>query len=469
VTFRDVAALVTLAAVLRLPALFTDFWFDEILSYERFAMGARSLGDIFFNPAYKHDNNHHLNTIVLYLLRDQGGWVIYRVPAFLAGLAAVAAAAIVGGRRSRVEGILSGLLVAFSFTMVVYSTEGRGYALVMACAVVAFLVLARYLEAPTWPTAAWFWLLVALGLVAHSTIAHFYLGALLWSGYRLRRRWRDFVRLHAPLAVFGAAWVATVTRGGVVGGGDVWTWHQVADESLAWTLGYPTSAVPPGLVLAGLGLLFTVDSRRLWAEGSDEALFYVGTVLGPVAMIWALSPPYLFPRYFVVALVFLLLVLARLLAGLWLDVPRARPVVVGIVLAMALGNVLHVIPFSRYGRGGASKAIAAIATTTDTTPIVVTSPSVDLWSVFPIRFYERKLGLGERIRVISREELAATPQTHPPIDWLIVPTLDHDLVRPAAIHLDGVGSFVLLHRYAAYGPSGMTWIVYRRTAGRNGV
>ncbi len=75
---------IAMALAFRLPALLTDFWFDEVFSYERFVRHARSIGDIFFGDALKHDNNHHLNTLTLYLLGEQSNWILYRLPSLIA-------------------------------------------------------------------------------------------------------------------------------------------------------------------------------------------------------------------------------------------------------------------------------------------------------------------------------------------------------------------------------------------------
>src|SRR5262245_5096066 len=105
-----VAALVAFAAAVRLPALVTDFCLDEIQSYEQFARPATSWIDIFVNHAFKHDNNHHLNTLMLYTLRDYDGWVIYRWLAFSAGVLTVGLSIWLGSRARRVDGILTGSL-----------------------------------------------------------------------------------------------------------------------------------------------------------------------------------------------------------------------------------------------------------------------------------------------------------------------------------------------------------------------
>ena len=119
--------------------------------------------DIFYSPDLKLDNNHQLNTLWLYVLGDQHHWVVYRIPALVAGLLAVAVASAIGRHRSRAEGVFAAALgVAVSFMMVVYSTEARGYALVLLFALLAFIALRRYLDTPSVGAAAWFSLWIVL-------------------------------------------------------------------------------------------------------------------------------------------------------------------------------------------------------------------------------------------------------------------------------------------------------------------
>lgn len=458
----ELCGLIVIAAALRVRALFTDFWFDEIRSYEEFARPARSVRDIFFNQALKHDNNHHLNTIVLYLLRDQAGWVVYRLPSFVSGLLVVAVAAMIGNRRGRIEGLLSGLLVAGSFMMVVYSTEARGYAFVLLFALIAFVTLQRYLDSPTKPAAALFWVAVAFGLAAHSSMSHFYLGALLWSGYRLRQRLTNLAWLHVVPIAYGVLWAALVLWGSRIGGGDPWRWRPIADESLAWTLGYPLSTVPAALAILSAAALAIWDARRLWVEGSDEGLFFVAVIFGPPIFVAALAPPWLFPRYFLMSLLFLLLVAARTLAQLWQRPVWGKPLVAAIVVLFLGGNLRFIVPFSRDGRGSASHAVADMIGAASTPEVLVTSRSVDIRSTLPIAFYERKLGLGDRIRYVPWEQLARSGASRNRIDWVIdqsearVPAPDRQITLPTG------DLYVLRRTYPANGPSGIYWFLYQR-------
>jgi hypothetical protein len=448
-----------LALVLRARAMFTDFWLDEIWSYD-LARRARSAADIFYSPDLKLDNNHQLNTLWLYVLGDQHHWVVYRIPALVAGLLAVAVACAIGRHRSRAEGVFAGLGVAVSFMMVVYSTEARGYALVLLFALLAFIALRRYLDTPSVGAAAWFSLWIVLGLASQTSIVHFYLGAVLWSGYRLRGRWRDLVVLHMVPAGWAVLWTALVLFGSRIGGGPPWIWSSVGDQSLAWTFGYPLSVAPAWLAAGAAGALVVWDARQLWREGSDEGLFSVGAIFGPPILVAALAPPWLFPRYFLVSLLFLLLVAGRSLARLWCRPGWGRPAAVAIALLFVAGNVRHIVPFSEYGRGLASQAIRGMTRSDQSGEIFVTGRPVDLWSSMPIDFYEHALELGNRVHYVPQADFQK-PGASAHVDWLIVQR-QTDEAAPEEAVAAADGRFVLQHAYPQYGPSGMQWLLYRR-------
>ena len=461
---RDLASVVAVALVFRLPALFTDFWFDEILSYDRFVRRARSIGDIFFNGALKHDNNHHVNTLTLYLLGEHTNWIVYRLPALIAGLVAVGVVVSIGRRRSRLEGLISGVLVAASYVIAVYSTEARGYAWLLAFAAIGLVALERFLATGS-QRALWaFWVAMSAGLAAHPAILHFYLGALLWSGFRLRATPRDLARLHIVPILWISAWILFVTRGSVVGGGPPWTWREILDGSLAWTLGYPIHTVPP-LVVAGACVALVIwDTRRLWAEGSDEGLFYVGTILGPVVLMTALSPPYLFPRYFLVPLLFLLVVAGRRTAALARSSARGRWAVITVVLLFVTGNAIHVTRNFQERHGNHSAVVRLLAASAPASDVTVTSWSLDQWTQLPLAFYASRLGLSDRIEYIPRAELTRRAATAPPIDWVteITPPCDAQPPRRRSLPSDG-RTYVLTGSFPVCGPSGMSWYVYSRS------
>jgi hypothetical protein len=459
----DVALIVVFAALIRLPALFTDLWFDEILSLERYARSAGSISDIFFAAALKHDNNHHLNTLALYWIGDQARWVVYRLPAFVCGLVGVAAVVLIGRRRSRLEGLACGGLVAASYMMSVYSTEARGYSWLLAFVALAFLALDRFLASGSRPALVAFWIATGAGLAAHPAILHFHLGAVLWSGFRLRLRPMELARLYAVPALWIVAWAVVVTRGSIVGGGPPWTWGEIVDQSLAWTFGYPAAFLPWVVSAAAAGGLVLWDARRLWLEGSDEGLFYIGVILGPVVFLAALSPPYLFPRYLLVPLLFLLVVAGRRLAS-WSRSGRWQPAVCALAAgALLLGNGVHIRSLARERQGNHTRAVQEIARSASDAPALVTSPSLDDWTELPLRFYGRALGLEGRIAYVPRANVAGRSGAAQPITWIIEPAQPCTPESPTVWTLRPGQTYDLDARYPVCGPSGMSWSLYSRS------
>jgi hypothetical protein len=456
------AALVLAAAAIRIPALATDFWLDEVWSWE-FASQAGSAWEIFAGAEFKHDNNHPLNTWFLYLMGDRSGWIAYRLPALIGGVGAVIAALMIGLRRSRLTALLYGLLMTASFFMCVYSTEARGYGPAIFFSLAGLLALRRYFEGPSTLRAAAFWACTILGFLSHFSFAHFYLGAGLWSVARglsldgtARQRALNLLRLHAVPVAYVATLYAVVLRHLRIGGGPPWVWPQVIDESLAWTLGYPVDTVPAttaSLVVLVVGLW---ELRNLWRERSDEWLLYAGVILIAPALILALRPPeVLFPRYFAIPLAFLSLLLVSALARVCTRSPRALWLAAVAVVAFLVGNAAHLVPFIDHGRGQYRKAIEMIVSESGSEPIVIGSDH-DLRNGKVIRFYARIQPGG---RKIDYRRLDDWPAAGP--DWLIRHTQDY-IAREPALPQSLAEVYVLEKVYPSYGPSGMNWFLYRR-------
>src|SRR5689334_8427055 len=139
--------IIVIAAILRIAGIFDDFWLDEIWSYS-VARHVHKLSDILLSPDIHIDNNHPLNTLFMWLMGDLRLWWIYRLPALAAGIGSVIVTAIIALRRGSVEALVAALLVGFSYPLIFYSSEARGYALVVFFALLGFDALERYLRRP---------------------------------------------------------------------------------------------------------------------------------------------------------------------------------------------------------------------------------------------------------------------------------------------------------------------------------
>ena len=224
-------------------------------------------------------------------------------------------ATLIGRRRSPLTGIISGVLFAVSFMMVIYSTEARGYGPVVLWALGAFLMLERYLRRPSVPTAGAFWCCAVLGFLSHFAFIHFYLGALHWSAHRFFHgnttwwnRVQPWVWLHVTPVLCVVTLYVTRIRSMQIGGGDPSPWFRVMDEALAWTTGYPVAVLPVALVLVLVAAALVWDARSLEEEGSDHWVLYLGViVMAPAVTLLLLRPNVLYARYFILPLTFFLL------------------------------------------------------------------------------------------------------------------------------------------------------------------
>src|SRR3954452_10860912 len=120
-----VSIAIVLAIVLRIWASLDDFWLDEIWSWVK-AMQLKSPLEVF--TRVHHDNNHHLNTLVLYAIGRDAPFYLYRLPAVLAGIGTVLLCGWVARPWGRPAAVTAILLTGCSFLLIEYSSEARGYA-----------------------------------------------------------------------------------------------------------------------------------------------------------------------------------------------------------------------------------------------------------------------------------------------------------------------------------------------------
>src|SRR5437870_7060917 len=170
--------IVALAGSLRACSALNDLWMDEIWSLEL----VRELHSAFgvFTQTH-HDNNHYLNSLFIYFLGQHGDWPGYRIPAEVAGIGAIVLAWFIGARRDRRTAFFSMFLVSFSYVLILYSSEARGYAPLIFFCFLCFLVLESLLARPRWQAAALFSISAILGFTSHLTFVSFFVASFIWS------------------------------------------------------------------------------------------------------------------------------------------------------------------------------------------------------------------------------------------------------------------------------------------------
>ncbi|HQL41645.1 MAG TPA: glycosyltransferase family 39 protein, partial [Candidatus Omnitrophota bacterium] len=171
------------AVIVRILAARGDFAMDEIWSLRLATENAQHITDIIFK--IKHDNNHILNSVWMYVLGPQQIWQLYRIPAVIGGSLCVLFSFLIARRQSRAQGIAALILTGFCFPLVFYSSEARGYGPMLGFAMISFYAMTRLIDESNPRVllrhAILFWSAVVLGLLSHLIFIYIYIGFVTWS------------------------------------------------------------------------------------------------------------------------------------------------------------------------------------------------------------------------------------------------------------------------------------------------
>jgi hypothetical protein len=457
------AALILIgAALLRLPGLWSDLWLDELWSLQR-VLEVNSWRDLIFRT--RIDNNHHLNSLYLYLVAPQSNPAVFRLFAFVSGLATVAVAWVVGARESRPAAALAALLFATSFLMVFYASEARGYATVAWLTLSALYCIERHAESPRAAWAAAFAVCCAFGMMAHQTFVLFFMGAYVWYDARLQRTHRSLrtatsstLRLFLPPAAFIAIFYIVALSGQETGGGPPYRQSEVIAQALSAVSGGPLHDFGLWITAAVVAAIFVTAVWSHFRSGDDRWILYAAAgVVIPAIMVVARQDATLSPRYFVVPVTVLLLATSRWFAR---AMSRRGDVMIGIgalVAAHVAGGMLRAA--TPTSRGHYSDAVRQIVRSSSGD--VITVASVDRYAGHEFRtrllldYYGQTVAGPGRIRYVAAAEYPTGG-----VDWAIFESLGE--TAPESMS-DGRGhSFALCAMYPAGDFSGPTWYLYRR-------
>jgi 4-amino-4-deoxy-L-arabinose transferase-like glycosyltransferase len=333
-------ALSALALALRLPGLSRGIYTDEAYSL---ALAQRSFGQML--ALFGYEPNGMPYSIVLWpLIRIFGsGLTLLRLPAVIAGSASVPALWWAARRYAApAAALLAAALLAVNPMAVFYSQDARAYAFVVLSACLAFGALAAALEHGSSRRRAWAVYIAAMVALAYSEIfaAPLVLPAqalVVWRASggagahddaRARRdrlvRW-----LWSLLAVlvcclpllFAAAvaasrrnalyWLPKTSRGLVSRALQEFTAGLSGQTAARW------ATLAAGALLVGAALWVLWRRRRMRAEGALATALCWGLLPGAVLLAVSFAHPVFWPRYVIVSLPGLCLVLALAAERLW--------------------------------------------------------------------------------------------------------------------------------------------------------
>jgi len=451
------------AGAIRCMAGLDGLWLDEIWSL-RIASQVRSPRDIL--DQLHHENNHYLNTFWIWMIGPQSNWLLYRIPAMVAGVLATGFAGLIGFRRSPIAGALSMLLTASSYLLIHYSSEARGYSYAVLFALVCADLQERMFRGGSWGAAVGTIIAAIGGILSQPVFLAFYGGLLMWSagkawfaGLERRRMCGLWCVAHGPPLLF-FVWLYEVDLWRVINaGGPVYSLSEVAAQTLSLAIGGPDSGAGSFAGAACAGLLFLASLVILWRRDRDWCILAVlVVVVMPVVLMVATGRREVYPRYFLIPVTFMLLTLALGVAAYDLRGRQGR-ILGGILVACLLaGNSLHTFRLLSVGRGGYFPLMADLVEQTPGEEIVIGSDH-DFRNPTVLAFYSQYLPATKRLVYLRQERW---PRQGP--DWLLLHFLDRE-AEPTRELKDSRGRHYQLEGFYPYaGLSGWGWGLYRNDA-----
>jgi hypothetical protein len=455
-----ILAIVVAAALIRLVGIGKDLWLDEIWSV-RVASELKSPLDAL---TLHHEINHYLNTIWLYFAGPARGAVVYHLPAYLAGVASVAVAALIGLRRSRTAGVTLALLFGASYELVLYSTEARGYSTAVLASLLSFYCLERCLSGDAnWKWVAGYVASAVFGLLSHPIFVSVLAAGIAWTAVdRLRSsgiRWtvaRDIVRIHGvPIAVLAVLYLMDLRLVVPGGGTPARSLIDAYGTSFAWTVGTLQGDAAALLSCVAAVIVMDMGLRRLAKDGSSEWVFFVVAIVFPIVPILVRGSTFVYTRHFLIGSVFLLVLVGLLLAHWWTEGKR---LVCAVVLA-AFGalNGWHILELGVRGRGEYRAAIRYMVAHT-AGDVLVIGGDQDFRIGTELQYYLPSEVGAKRAEYVPH---GSWPEHGP--DWVVTQRESLDPVRPVPDHLTGPtgNEYTLMEVFPAAPLSGLHWYVYR--------
>lgn len=451
-------AVLILAAVgcfLRVIAAINNLWLDELISLH-IALSLHSVWQVF--TSIHGDNNHYLNTVYLYLIGPQSYWPTYRYFSIACGVLSIPAGYWAAKNRSRTVAITYALVVSFSYPLIHFSSEARGYSAAVLACILAYGSLCRWLTAAP-PGASWPWgvcyaAATIFGFLAHLTFVAILFAFATWSLVAtLRSAQRSlgaWVLLHAPVTVIILLLVWVDLRGlKALGSGVELRGWPLLSRLLALSAGWPLKDIWTIWFLGvPLAILAAVAIYRMYRLGDQSWILFAITAFFPPAFL--LLPLKLVSlRHLLVFLPFWFLLFAIAIDRF----PRAlRLLILGLFIA---GNLLLYVQFLSVGRGQYSKALLFMDQHTNS-PVITINSDQDFRAGVELDFYQRIFPPG-RVRFVPDGG-----HTSQPAEWAIFHTEALDPPR--------LDSFVwgnsIATKVAYYGCSelsGQAWTIYHLT------
>lgn len=455
------AGLIAVAAVVRFIPIHNELWLDELVSLHM-ATTVKTPWQIF--TTIHKDNNHYLNTLYLYVVKNQKPPAAYRYLALLWGILLVPAGYWFLARRSRVDGALLAVLLAFSYPLIHFSAEARGYTGALLGSTLAAGALARWMSEENSKSRSFFLAMIyaaglILAILSHltSVLICFPLAAgslviLLERRQRIRWAARWFAINALPGAVFAAIYFFDL-RFLIEMGGEPMTVSHGLSRLLALSLGWPGTGTRTIWILAAplLGLL----AWRLARERKSGEPLWLALVLiyaMPAVCMLVLKPGFFAPRYFVIVLPFLYAGIAMLLSGLSGN-PGRRIALAAVLALFVAGQGRLYARFLRVGQGQFTAALGYMIAHTPSARLTVTS-NQDFRSTTELSYYAPRLLKHQQLLYVPQGVNSVQPE------WYILHEEGSQPPGPATLSVEGQPTWFRAAYFGSAELSGQAFTIY---------
>ena len=455
-------------AVVRVLAAQNDLWFDEVWTLQLLRERVHSFGDVFTN--LKHSNNHHLCSLWMWLVGQNASALVYRLPFVLASIGTVALAGFIGARRSWLEGCIAVILTSWSYLLIHFGTEARGYSLAIFFAMLAWYALQQFEERRSWIWTIVFWSAVVLGFLAHLEFVICFAGLAAWALWRLARhrsKWRqgvlDLFALFTVPVVLLLAFYFVAIRGMEVGGGPEYQVTPLLIETASYMFGGPASGAAAGIAaLLAVASIYVVLVYLMF-ERDDRWIFYAVVIVVPLVVIAIQRPEQLYVRYFIISVAVSLVLLSSGYAALLRRGVAGLGIGLTLLAVFVAGNAVNTGNLLRFGRGHYLAALHFMEKNSGGREVVITSDH-DFRNAMLVNYYKRYLERPDYIRYMDGPALDAeygrAKGTSLGAEWLILHRFDlREHPERVTDHFGNNYQLMTIYRYSDL--SGWNWLLYR--------
>ncbi len=448
-----------LAAVMRFAATSGDLALDEIWSLWFVNNTIRSFFEIF---AVRHDNNHLLNTMVMYVIGPTWHGIIHRIPAALVSILSVWLAGRIAMRRGGFPAcVIAWIIVGTSYLLILYGTEARGYAYLVFFAYLSWLFLQRTEASGRWTDAAVFAVSASLGFLAHLTFLYCYAGCCIWTLRKFQKtRSLTLLLAHVLPCSTAACLYLFFIRGIDIGGGPDANLVTALISTFSIVMGGPLTGIVSVIAAAIFLVAFGIGYYQLWREDPDTAAcFLTMIVLAPTVVLLKTHHAEIYPRYFVVPVAFALLLISDSLAKCWRAGWMARICPIAFISVYVAGNCWWTVRLLDHGRGDYSQALTWMGKQVAVSPMTVCTDHPFRNRVVFEYYIKRLWPEGSPFKYVDLDDRAEQGT-----EWMIRHNFDGDEDYPDQIKDPFDNVYCLQRIYRHQSLTGWNWWIYRKCA-----